>query len=132
MYPLPYPSNLRLVYPLTEANAINNNGQIVGAVGCCVTLNLGHALFWGRNGTVDLGTLGGPDTTFSDYCSDAVGINDPGQIVGWSTTVPSPSGLPCDYAELSVPHAFIWTRGRGMQDLGTLPGDTVSIARGIN
>jgi probable HAF family extracellular repeat protein len=29
-------------------------------------------------------------------------------------------------------HAFLWTRGRGIQDLGTLPGDSISQALGIN
>lgn len=29
-------------------------------------------------------------------------------------------------------HAFFWTKRKGMQDLGTLPGDVSSLATGIN
>ena len=132
MYVLPYPTGLHLVYPLTEANAINNHGQVAGAVGCCATLTLGHALLWDTSDTIDLGTLGGPDDYFHDYCSDALGINDLGQIVGWSTTVASQQAGACGYAGTLTPHAFTWTKKQGMEDLGTLPGDTMSMARAIN
>ena len=53
----------------------------------------------------DLGTLGG------DY-SDAYGINDAGQVVGWS------------YTAEGFGHAFITAAdGMGMRDLGTLGGN---------
>jgi probable HAF family extracellular repeat protein len=132
MYVLSAPIVPHLLYSLTEANAINNRGQVVGAIGCCTTLGVGHALFWDSSDTVDLGTLGGPDETFQDYCSDAVGINDLGQIVGWSTTVTLPQSGGCGSAGEKAPHAFTWTKKQGMQDLGTLPGDTMSVARAIN
>jgi len=61
----------------------------------------------------DLGTL--PGGTFSI----AYGINNHGQVVGYSDTA-SGEG-----------HAFLWQKGE-MTDLGTLPGGTFSIAYGIN
>ena len=61
-----------------------------------------------------LGTLGG-------RYSQAWGINDHGQAVGYS-----------DINAGRYPiHAFLWTRGSGMQDLGTLGGG-YSWAFGIN
>jgi probable HAF family extracellular repeat protein len=64
-------------------------------------------------GMRDLGALGG------GY-SEANGINESGQIVGWSWTVENLS------------HAFITgPDGMGMRDLGTLGGDS-SYAYGIN
>ena len=63
---------------------------------------------------IDLGTLGG-------RYSAATGINDAGQLVGWSETDPASA----------VRHAFVWDPENGMVDLGTLGGDT-SEAYGIN
>ncbi len=61
---------------------------------------------------VDLGTLGGPT-------SGATGINDRGQIVGFST-------LP----GAATTHAFLYSEGR-MTDLGTLAGGN-SFAQAVN
>jgi len=64
-----------------------------------------------------LGTFGG---TGSDDYSEATGINDAGQVVGWAAT----SG--------GALHAFITgPDGMGMRDLGTF-GGTSSGAYGIN
>ena len=52
---------------------------------------------------VDLGTLGGS-------VGRAYGINNSGQVVGWS------------YTAGGKRHAFLWTASGGMQDLSTLPG----------
>ncbi|MEA2762347.1 MAG: hypothetical protein QOD47_1631, partial [Gemmatimonadaceae bacterium] len=59
--------------------------------------------------TTDLGTLGGTD-------SEAFGINNVGQVVGWAFV---PSG---------VEHAFLWTKASGMRDLGTLGGCSRALA----
>ena len=53
---------------------------------------------------VDLGTLGGSRSV-------AYGVNESGQVMGWSET-----------AGIAGPHAFLWTLAGGMVDLGTLGG----------
>jgi probable HAF family extracellular repeat protein len=50
----------------------------------------------------------------------ANGINDFGQVIGWSHTA------------AGTQHAFLWPVSGRMQDLGTLSGSTTSIASGIN
>ena len=62
----------------------------------------------------DLGTLGG-DTSY------AFGINDSGEVVGYSYL-----------ADNVTRHAFIWTVTGGMVDLGTLPGGAWSQGEKIN
>ncbi len=70
---------------------------------------------WGvppRYEVIDLGTLGGAE-------SRAYGINEAGQVVGYSLTAEGEQ------------HAFVWDESAGMIDLGTLGGDK-SIAYAIN
>ena len=87
------------------ANSVNASGQAVGYNGLQAVLYSG--------GTVQsLGTLPGGSR------SDATGINDSGQIVGWSNT----SG--------GAYLAFLYS-GTSMQELGTLGGPD-SYGLGIN
>ena len=72
-----------------------------------------HATLWSDGATIDLGTLPG------GTLSMATGINDRGDIVGWST-----------YGGTGYSHAFLWSDGV-MIDLGTL-GGTTSQANDIN
>jgi probable HAF family extracellular repeat protein len=89
----------------SSASAINQLGQIAGASG-------GHAVVWTAGTVNDLGTLDGA-------WSEAHGINNTGQIVGVADT-------------RTGPHAFLWTNGGPMQDLGTLAGDSSSRANRIS
>jgi probable HAF family extracellular repeat protein len=132
----------------SNANAINDRGQVVGAAltatpdpfanvlqSSCLALqttgNYGcftqtfsfnalfsnattetHAFVWQDGEMLDLGTLGGPD-------SNALTINDRGQIAGWSYTsfvANSSSGIP-------TVDPFLWSQEDGkMLDLGSLGG----------
>jgi probable HAF family extracellular repeat protein len=64
-----------------------------------------HAFIWNNStGMQDLGTLGG-NTSY------ALGINDNGEVVGFSFL-----------ADNLTTHAFTWTEAGGMVDLGTFTG----------
>ncbi len=112
----------------TFAQAINNFGVIAGQnsvdEGNGTTALIGHATLWTNGAATDLGTLGGGPGVLN-YASAANGVNDLGQVVGWSSTTPvNAAGSPV--------HAVIWNAHTGMTDLGTLPGDTSSAALKIN
>jgi probable HAF family extracellular repeat protein len=95
----------------SEANAINDIGEIVGSSQTPDTS--WHAVRWTPGGIpLDLGTLGGRQ-------SAAGAINSLGVIVGTSGTLGGRS------------HAFVWDSG-SMVDLGTLSGGLWSRANGIN
>jgi probable HAF family extracellular repeat protein len=97
--------------PTSEAESINNSGQIVGYSD---TSSATQHAFWYAQGTGmhDLGTLGGLN-------SFATGINDAGEIVGVSdTAVNSYGGHP--------QRAFLYSNG-SMVDLGVLGDQDPSV-----
>src|SRR5262249_49284464 len=61
-----------------------------------------------------LGTLGGTGNNPST-ANLAISINNKGHVAGTSSL-----------AGDETTHAFLWTREKGMQDIGTLPGDFAS------
>ncbi len=103
-------------YAGTEALAVNDVGQIVGA-GSVAQGSMGHAFLW-ENGVIkDLGAPPG----FAH--SRAEGINNLGQVVGYSM-------LQVNGAWTS--RAFSWTSSGGYQLLPAFNGSTSSQAMAIN
>jgi len=100
--------------PRTVARDINDAGVIVGSANAGGT-DLGHAVLWSGGSVEDLGTLG------TGSYSEAWGLNNLGQVVGWSYTNGG-NGL-------TGVHGFLYTQ-EGLVDL-TPDSDTGS-ARDIN
>jgi probable HAF family extracellular repeat protein len=81
-----------------------------------------HAVLWEPDGSVtDLGNLGGTVDFEAGIGNNGLSINNLGQVVGVSSIKGNESF-----------HGFLWKRGTGMRDLGTLPGDGSSVASSIN
>ena len=78
-----------------------------------------HAFLWQFGRMRDLGTLGGTDSL-------AVGINDAGQIIGYSFTNTTPNPMTGE----PTLHPFLWNGG-AMRDLGSL-GGTMGMSTSIN
>ncbi|MGH9242849.1 MAG: hypothetical protein ACRD29_00710 [Acidimicrobiales bacterium] len=109
----------------TTVRGINDDAWVAGFAGDVGITS--HAVVWRPTESgyvaIDLGTL--PGTTISE----AIGIDDFGRVVGWSTTSSfPPQGSP-----------FMWSEATGMVDLGALgfpleiplamsPGGTVATA----
>jgi probable HAF family extracellular repeat protein len=130
----------------SEANAVNSAGQVVGAALNTIpdtnSMQAGTFWLWGgsgginppyqyqtraflwdrKNGMQDLGTLpGGTD-------AQALLINAPGQVVGWSYTSSTPSTA-CGFALTTG--SFIWEKKHGMKDIGGF-GGTCTAAADLN
>lgn len=116
----------------SSANAINDFGIVAGQTGNNILAEASHAAIWTNGVQLDLGTLAG-DASVWTACSGAAAVNDMKQVVGWSGTTASGFNPCTDILFSQAPvHAFLWTGGAGMRDLGTLPGDTASVALKIN
>jgi len=117
---------IRQLHPLSGdtvafAFGMNDEGQIIGASGLCSNTAVppfangpqaAHSVLWENDGSPrDLGGLVSGGTI-----NIATSINDRGEVAGGSQS----SG--------GAPHAFLWTKDKGMQDLGTLEGDFLSVA----
>jgi probable HAF family extracellular repeat protein len=105
---------------------LNSAGQVVGCSDtgtangypCTRTTAGQHAFLWSKSaGLKDLGTKSG------GTISDAIGINDAGQVVGCSNVKGSSAS---DF------FAFLWPPAGGMTNLGTLSGGNSSCAFEIN
>jgi probable HAF family extracellular repeat protein len=110
--------------PDSAATGINDQGQVVGISGICQNAvgdqSAIHAVLW-QNGTpINLGNLGGTAWNTPMF------INQQGVIVGFSDLTGDQGGNNPNF------HAFRWVRPGPMQDLGTLSGDAISEALGVN
>jgi probable HAF family extracellular repeat protein len=147
----PRPGEIRELPPLPGDTVgiglgLNDAGQAVGISGTCANTVLpggtggAHAVIWESDGSVhDLGSFGGtanPAVLAAGNAAEA--INNLGQVTGGSVLPESKSaaclGVPPGSPDPSCfPfHPFLWTREKGLQDLGLLPEDFVGSGLGIN
>lgn len=106
------------------ATALNDKGQMVGISGTCDQavgrFTARHAVLWQNGKVIDMGNLGGV------AWHTPMAINLQGHVVGFSSVSAADGGALHE-------HAFLWTHGGGMKDLGTLyPNDVHSQAFAIN
>jgi probable HAF family extracellular repeat protein len=101
----------------SRANGMNASGQVVGIFQSRSNGEYGRAFITdslqpeGLQTLTDLGTLGGP-------YAQALAINDSGFVTGNADIFRS-----FTLKKRGIIHAFVWSVGTDMQDLGTLGGD---------
>ncbi len=130
----PRPLQIRELHPLPGDSVgmafwINDHGQAVGSTGSCANTSVPpfaigpHAVIWDKDGSVhDLGNLGGTaNPGLLGIGNVAFAINNRGHVTGVSV-LPGDTNI----------HAFLWTKTKLMEDLGTLPGDLNSAGLGMN
>jgi probable HAF family extracellular repeat protein len=104
---------------VSEAYAINDNGDVVGASGQCIppgtSSGLLHAVLWRHGKPVALPTLGGTLDNSGHTINELGGVSGSASLTG-NTTL----------------HAVLWNTPKKIVDLGTLPGDWISGAWGLN
>ena len=109
----------------SAATAINEQGHVVGISGECDQavgrFSAKHAVIWKNGVPKDIGNFGG----LAWHTPTA--INNKGQVAGFSD-------FPGDEDGGLNSHAFFWSgiEGDPIQDLGTLDGDVLSLAFGMN
>jgi uncharacterized membrane protein len=106
-------------FPPSLANAVSDTGEIIGQNGSFI----GEGTWW----------KGGMATTLSSLVGNAGSanaVNDAQEIAGWSAT--TPLGECMNDLDACTLHAVLWKRDGTIDDLGTLPGDNISSASGIN
>ena len=97
-------------------SAINASGQVVGGVGTAATSTSAYGFLYSHGKMSDLGTLGGAS-------SNALGVNDNGNVVGYATTADGDL------------HAFLYSNGAMIDLNNLLPAGSdlkFEIAYGIN
>jgi probable HAF family extracellular repeat protein len=98
---------------LSKGRAINSLGRIVGVWGGTGDLPALAAFLWQDGAMIDLNAdLGTPH-------SEAMDINDTGQVVGWMGNA------------MADAHAFVWHAGN-VTDLGVIPGGFTAVASANN
>ncbi len=101
------------------ASAIDNKGQVVGTA--LTATGIFHAFIWSAaTGMQELGT---PLRGYNS--SGAAAMNNKEHVVGVSYCFPNATGC-------KPFHAFLWTKSKGMQDLGDLPSGFGSSAYAVN
>jgi probable HAF family extracellular repeat protein len=112
-------------WPGSSANAISNSSQVVGEYSDYMNPPYPRAASWKGGGVTFLPSLGNGNLNQLYNYSGANGVNDLGQIVGWSCTT-------CAWWYDNPPHAVLWSQTGEITDLGTLAGDSFSSAYKIN